>query len=175
MNFNKQKLAITDSSAAAASYLTLSRIICPPSTTCSPEAQAASQSAAQVSAAFTAAAVAVNAWATGTMSEAKFYQSESLAYEVAAKAGKISMKAFLKAFSKAEVLAKQKANSDALFAKAFSVNATPVARDAYFATAAGRATNGYGVATEQAFPAASAAVTIFNATYAIYQQAPANP
>ena len=125
-NSKAQTIAGMDSAKAATSYLTLAGVICPPNTSCTPEATAASQSATQTATAFTAAAQAASTWAAKTMHEAKIYKSEVLAYTAAAKAGKISLSAFLKALSKADLLAAQQDGGIQVGSSAFDAAATAV-------------------------------------------------
>ena len=114
-----QSLAAKDLSLAAEKYLALAGVICPTNTTCTAEAQAASQSAMQTSAAFTAAVQAATTMAATSVRKAKLYKAEALAYTVAAKAGRVSMGAFLKALSKADKLAKQQDGSFQIGSPAF--------------------------------------------------------
>ena len=102
-----QTLAAKDLSLAAVKYLALAGLICPMNSTCTAEAQAASQAATQTSTAFTSAAQAATSLASTSVRKAKLYKSETLAYTAAAKAGRVSMSAFLKTLSKADLLAKQ--------------------------------------------------------------------
>jgi len=98
-----QTLAAKDLSLAAVKYLALAGLICPMNSTCT----AASQAATQTSTAFTSAAQAATSLASTSVRKAKLYKSETLAYTAAAKAGRVSMSAFLKTLSKADLLAKQ--------------------------------------------------------------------